>query len=121
VNRVVIPNITSISGDFFGEIPIQAEAIILSRVLHDWNDAKAKIILRNCFNALPDNGSLYVIENCSDKINVDLSLLSLNMAAMCESYERTSLQYISLCENAGFLFESDTRINDLQTVLILKK
>ncbi|PRY92003.1 hypothetical protein [Marinilabilia salmonicolor] len=68
-----------------------------------------------------NNGTLYVIENCSDKIKIDLSLLSLNMSAMCESYERTSAKYISLCENAGFQFNSETKLNELQTILIFKK
>lgn len=121
IEKVTIPSIKKIGGSFFEKIPIQSEAIVLSRVLHDWNDEKAKLILKNCFEALPNNGILYVIENCSDKINIDLSLLSLNMAAMCESYERTSDQYISLCKNAGFKVNSEVKLNELQTILIFKK
>jgi len=121
VEKVTIPNIKKISGSFFNKIPNQSEAIILSRVLHDWNEEKANIILKHCFEALPNKGTLYIIENCSDKIKIDLSLLSLNMTAMCESYERTSIQYISLCENEGFKFESVNKLNELQTILIFKK
>jgi C-methyltransferase len=121
VERVTIPNIKRLSGNFFDQIPSQSEAIVLSRVLHDWNDEKANIILKNCFKALPNNGTLYLIENCSDKIKIDLSLLSLNMTIMCESYERTSAQYILLCENAGFQFDNETKLNELQTILIFKK
>jgi C-methyltransferase len=115
------PDIKKISGSFFEKIPYQSEAIVLSRVLHDWNDEKANLISKNCFEALPNNGTLYVIENCSDKIKIDLSLLSLNMSAMCESYERASTQYILLCENTGFQFHSETKLNELQTILIFKK
>lgn len=121
VERVSIPNIKKIGGSFFGKIPNQAEAIILSRVIHDWNSEKAKIILKNCFEALPKNGILYLIENCADKIKSDLSLLSLNMTVICESHERTSTQYILLCENVGFYFISETKLNELQTILIFKK
>lgn len=121
VNNVTVPNIQKVSGSFFDKIPSEAEAFILSRILHDWNDERANIILKNCFVALPNNGTLYLIENCADKIKVDLSLLSLNMTAMCESYERTSIQYISLCENAGFHFENEAKLNELQTILIFKK
>jgi C-methyltransferase len=121
VEKVTIPSIKKIGGSFFEKIPNQSEAIVLSRVLHDWNDEKAKLILKNSFEALPQNGTLYVIENCSDKIKIDLSLLSLNMTAMCESYERTSAQYISLCENLGFQFNRETKLNELQTILIFKK
>jgi hypothetical protein len=111
VEKVTIPSIMKIGGNFFEKIPNQSEAIVVSRVLHDWNDEKAKLILKNSFEALPQNGTLYVIENCSDKIKIDLSLLSLNMTAMCESYERTSAQYISLCENSGFQFNRETKLN----------
>lgn len=121
IDRVAIPNIKKMSGSFFDKIPNKAEAFILSRILHDWKNDKANIILQNCFDALPNNGALYVIENCADKITIDLSLLSLNMTAMCDSYERTSTQYISLVENAGFHFESETKLNKLQTILSFKK
>lgn len=121
IDKVTLTNIKKISGSFFDKIPNQTEAIILSRVLHDWNDLKANLILKNSFEALPNNATLYVIENCSEKIKIDLSLLSLNMTAMCESYERTSAQYILLCENAGFQFHSETKLNELQTILIFKK
>ena len=121
IEKVTIPYIQKISGSFFEKIPYQSEAIILSRVLHDWNDKKALMILKNCFEALPYNETLYIIENCSDKIKIDMSLLSLNMTAMCESYERISAQYISLCKNVGFQFDSETKLNELQTILIFKK
>lgn len=121
IDRVTNPNIMRISGNFFEKIPNQSDAFLLSRVLHDWNDEKVKLILKNCYEALPNNGTLYVIENCSDKIKIDLSLLSLNMSAMCESYERASTQYILLCENTGFQFHSETKLNELQTILIFKK
>mgnify|MGYP001434200825 CR=1 FL=1 len=121
IDRVTISNIKKIGGSFFEKIPNQSEAIVLSRVLHDWNNEKAKLILKNCFEALPNNGTLYVIENCLDKIKIDLSLLSLNMSAMCESYERASTQYILLCENTGFQFHNETKLNELQTILIFKK
>lgn len=104
-------------GDFFVEIPKGSDAIILARILHDWNDNKALKILNNCYDALPDKGSLFIIENCTDKTNIDLSLLSLNMSVMCESFERSSTEYISLANEAGFQFEDDVKLNELQTVL----
>lgn len=119
--KAKVRNIQKIGGDFFVKIPKIADAIILSRVLHDWSDEKANIILRNCFEALPTNGTLYVIENCSDKIQTDLSMLSLNMAAMCKSYERSALQYVELCTNQQFVYHTDKKLNDLQTILIFKK
>lgn len=121
VKNAVFSGGQKICENFFDKVPNVSEAFILSRILHDWNNEKANIILKNCFEALPNNGTLYVIENCTDKIKIDLSLLSLNMTAMCESYERTSSEYIALCKNVGFRFESETKLNELQTILIFKK
>lgn len=121
IEKVSIPYIQKISGSFFEKIPTQSEALVLSRILHDWNDEKANIILKNCFEALPSNGTLFVIENCTDKIKIDLSLLSLNMTAICESYERTSTQYILLAQKAKFSFQREVKLNELQTILIFKK
>jgi C-methyltransferase len=121
VSSVNIPEIVKVSGSFFDEIPAQADALVLSRILHDWDDEKAQLILKNCFTALNQNGALYIIENCSDKIKLDLSLLSLNMTAMCESYERSSATYIQLTESVGFRFETAVKLNELQTILIFKK
>lgn len=114
-------NIQIISGDFFNEIPKISDALMLSRVLHDWEAEKAILILENCYVALPDNGFLYIIENCTDRINIDLSLLSLNMLAMCQSFERTSTEYIILCKKVGFTFQKAIQLNQLQTILIFKK
>lgn len=121
VARSTIGNIKKISGSFFEKIPQLSDAIVLSRVLHDWNDEKANVILQNCFDALPKGGALYVIENCADNIAVDLSLLSLNMTAMCESHERSSAEYIAMSENVGFCFDGEAQLNELQTILIFKK
>ncbi|WP_298393688.1 methyltransferase [Flavobacterium sp.] len=114
-------DVLTLKGNFFEAIPKVAEVQILSRILHDWNNEKAAIILKNCFDALPKNGTLYIIENCSDKIAIDLSLLSLNMTVICESYERTSVEYIQTVTSVGFTFESDIKLNELQTILKFKK
>lgn len=108
-------------GNFFEEIPQKSEVIILARIIHDWNDEKAHLILKNCFEALLNNGTLYIIENCTDKTDIDLSLLSLNMSVMCESFERSSIEYLSLAENVGFHFDNEIKLNELQTILIFKK
>ena len=53
--------IETIKGDFFENIPNLSDAIIMSRVIHDWNNEKAQIILQNVYKALPKNGTLYLL------------------------------------------------------------
>lgn len=118
--KAPVQNVNKISGNFFNHVP-NCSAILLTRVLHDWNNERAHIILNNCSKALPTNGTLYVIENCSDLIKDDLTLLTLNMSVMCQSYERTSKEYIELAQKHHLHFKKMISLNFLQTILIFKK
>lgn len=116
IEKVTIPSIHKVSGNFFEKIPNQSEAIVLTRVLHDWNDKKASLILKNCFEALPENGTLYVIENLAEQIK-DIYFLSLSMSVICESYERTKSEYVKLLTDYKFDVVSITPLNDLQYII----
>jgi len=116
IEKVTIPSIHKISGSFFDKIPNQSEAIVLSRVLHDWNDVKASLILKKCFEALPYNGTLYVIENLAEKVK-DIYFLSLSMSVICESYERSKNEYVKLLTDNKFDVVSITPLNDLQHII----
>ncbi len=111
--------INLISGNFFSPFPFTCDAIILSRILHDWNDEQASIVLNNCNSALSENGTLFIIEIANDEIKANL--LTLNMMIMCNSFERTFEQYQNLVEKNGFTIENRLKFNDLQTVLKCKK
>ncbi len=111
----------AIGGDFFKSIPALADAIVLSRVLHDWNDWYATSILHNVFQALPSGGTLYVLENRVDKIQDGAALLSLNMLLICNSFERTMDAYENLLVQVGFELQDAKAINSLQTLIIAKK
>lgn len=108
-----------IKGNFFKELPFRTDAIILSRVLHDWDDEKAKLILKNCRFALNESGKIFIIEILNDEIKANM--LSLNMRVMCKSYERTFEQYKSLLKKSEFVLERRQKLNDLQTILLAKK
>lgn len=121
VEQIDHNDIELLSGDFFNDLPKGYQVQVLGRVLHDWDDEKALRILQNCYEALPENGSLLLMENCEDLIENDLSLLSLNMMLMCESHERTSTAYIQLAQKAGFHWFENRPLNPLQTLMIFKK
>lgn len=116
VDKVKIPSIKIIGGDFFKEIPKVAESIILSRVIHDWNDMHASIILKNCYSALPKKGTLYLIENFADEIS-DISFLSLSMTVICESFERSKSEYINLLTCHKFKITEINKLNNLQYII----
>lgn len=121
IKHIHVGDIQLHKGDFLQSIPSVAEVIILSRILHDWNDEKASQILKNCFHSLPLDGTLIIIENCTDQLKSNLPLLSLNMALMCNSFERTIDDFKSLAHVVGFQLKETQKLNDLQTILIFKK
>lgn len=90
-------------GDFFKGVPEGSDALLLSRVVHDWDDAEALAILGNCHTALPPHGALYLIENDLSLLGDGGHLLSLNMLAVCGSRERSLKEYKQLLERSGFL------------------
>jgi hypothetical protein len=115
------PGLHLFPGDFFTSIPKGADGLLLSRVLHDWEDEKALLILRNSWDAISSGSVLYIIENCGVVEQMDLSLLSLNMAVMCQSMERTLAEYLELCAKVGFEFQRSVKLNALQTIFIFVK
>jgi len=110
-----------IEGDFFDKINTGSDALIMSRIVHDWCDKKALQILKNANKALDKNDYLYLIENLTDRIENKAALLSLNMLIMTKSYERTQSEYENLLEKSGFKIIEIYKINELQYCLKCKK
>lgn len=119
IQKNIQKNVEIIAGDFFAPLPFAADAIILARVLHDWDYEKAAAILANCRNALNKGGRLYILEIMNERVQAHT--LSLNMLLMCKSYERSRRQYAQLLAAAGFKIEKQQAVNALQTMLICKK
>lgn len=49
-------------GDMLQGVPAGADAYVVKRVLMDWGDEQAARILRNCADAMPEDGKLLVVE-----------------------------------------------------------
>jgi hypothetical protein len=95
-----------VTGDFFDTVPKGADAYFLANVLHDWDDARAVDILRNCRDAMADGGRVLIIErliadNPADAVPVLLS--DLNMLVVTGGLERTNAEYGHLLTDAGLI------------------
>jgi hypothetical protein len=90
-----------ISGDFLESVP-NAQAYFLKFVLHDWDDARATRILRNCRDALPPEGRVFVIEVMvpDDTSRSIAKTHDVNMLVLTGGRERTLDEYRSLCSAA---------------------
>ena len=97
-----------IPGDFFETVPSIADAIILKSVIHDWNDERSSMILRNCRKALPENGTLLLVERIMPEqptesdVDKAHAMSDLNMLRGPGGCERTEQQYCLLLEQSGF-------------------
>jgi hypothetical protein len=92
------------SGDFFESVPAGGDAYVMKWIIHDWDDAKSKVILENIRKAMNENGKLLLIETVVPEGNQpDLSkFLDLTMMVMTGGRERTEAEFKSLLAASGF-------------------
>jgi hypothetical protein len=94
----------AMGGDFFQEVPSGGDAYLMKHIIHDWNDAKATEILRNCRKAMKSTAKLLLAEIVIPPAGVPSpgKLLDLEMLVICDGKERTEAEYRALLAGAGF-------------------
>ena len=92
-------------GDFFEAVPSGGDAYVMLRILHDWDDDRDLVILRNCHRAMAEQGKLLVVETVLPPGNepslakfADLTMLVIRVGAR----ERTEAEYGDLLAHASF-------------------
>jgi len=92
-----------VSGDFFEQLPIQADAYMLKSVIHDWDDASAIRILRSCRAAMAEGAKLLVIEQVVLPANEPdpTKFLDVRMLVMQGGCERTADEFRQIYAAAG--------------------
>lgn len=92
------------SGDFFQSVPEGGDAYILKWIIHDWDDARATTILKNCHRAMAANGKLLLVESVIPPGNEPFigKFMDLNMLVMTGGRERTAEEFRTLLSAAGF-------------------
>ncbi|MFC2951408.1 methyltransferase [Marinicaulis aureus] len=95
-----------LGGDFFSNIP-QADAYLLRWILHDWDDAQARAILKNVHAAAKPGAALMIVESViPESAEFDMGKwMDLNMMVMAGGRERTANEFRVLFDQAGFDFE----------------
>ena len=111
------------SADFFGEWPrLKVDAVILSRVIHDWPDKEAIHILERASSLVrrSPESRVYLIENDFDKNRAKGALLNLNMMIMTGSQERSNEEYRALATEAGLEYDSKLHLNEVTSIMVFK-
>jgi hypothetical protein len=97
--------IETAGGSFFEQLPKDHDVHLLSMILHDWNEAKNRALLRRSFEALPSGGVVVISEllvNDEKTGPVPAALMSLNMLIETEGRNYTPAEYSAWLEEAGF-------------------
>lgn len=92
-----------VEGDFLDSLPAGADAYLLSRILHDWDDETCVRVLRSCARAMTPSSRLLVVEKVlpdDDEPHLG-KRLDLIMAALTRGRERTAAEYAELLAAAG--------------------
>ncbi|MBC6474809.1 MAG: WG repeat-containing protein [Hormoscilla sp. GM102CHS1] len=107
-----------VGADLFASWSTLADAVILARVLHDWSDPQAKIILQRAKQALTPKGRLYILERVLEPSVPDCGLLDLNMLVITGGCERTLPQFQDLLRSVGLRFRQQIKMRSGISVLI---
>ncbi len=112
-----------ISGNFFEELPVRADTIIISRILHDWDDEKCVKILNNIYKALEENGKLLILETVvPDNPRYDIGVtLNFNLLVNVGGKERNLLEFENLLQKVGFKIISLKSCKGIISLIIAEK
>jgi hypothetical protein len=94
----------TLSGDMFAEVPAGADTYLMSRVVHNWPDDKAVVVLANVRAAMPDHARLLIFEplisvdgqQAAQVVQLDFMML-LNGGGR----ERSTDEHVRLLDRAG--------------------
>src|SRR5262249_13694104 len=97
---------TCIAGDFFDSIPEDGDVYVLKDIVHDWEDDRATVILRNCRRAMASrvaSAKLLVVEKVIPSGNAPFpgKLTDITMLLITGGRERTAKEYEALLTGAG--------------------
>jgi hypothetical protein len=111
--RGVLDRCEPIGGNFLESVPSGGDVYVLSRVLHNWDDARCQTLLTNCHEAMETGATLLILEHLipgesgGDEAAGAAALaharaLDINMMALFGGRERTWEDFGSLLATTGF-------------------
>lgn len=97
-------NIQPIAGNFFESVPSGGDVYLMRAIIHDWDDEKSLLILKNCHQAMPERGKLLLVESILPPGNEPSlgKFVDVLMLMMTGGRERSEDEYRSLLQASGF-------------------
>lgn len=103
-----------VGGDFFDELPVSADVVVLSFVLLNWSDTDALRILGRCRDALRPGGRIVLLERAeapsggTRTSDLYFSVLDMRMLVFLGGRVRTDREWADLTDAAGLDIVSKT-------------
>nr|GEV92478.1 caffeic acid 3-O-methyltransferase-like [Tanacetum cinerariifolium] len=104
----IYPGITHVGGDMFDCVP-QGDVIFMKWLLGTVSDDQGSKLLKNCYNALPDEGKVILIDailpflsDTSSATKVTTQMDTMLMTKYPGGKERTEDEFFALFKGAGF-------------------
>jgi hypothetical protein len=96
--------IQPIVGSFFESVPSGGDAYLLRWIIHDWDDEKSLLILKNCHQAMPNHAKLLLVESIIPPGNEPsfAKFADVIMLLLTGGRERSEEEYRSLLQSSGF-------------------
>jgi hypothetical protein len=106
--------------DFFKAVPEGGDAYIMKHIIHDWDDERAFLILKNIRKAMGDRrGTVVLLESViptGPEPNLG-KFIDIEMLALPGGRERTAEEFATLFERCGFRL---TRIVPMKSLSVLE-
>lgn len=106
------------AGDLFEPWGLRANAVMLSRILHDWDDDAALRILKQARASLSIGGRLFIVEMLIEDGSVAGALCDLHLLVATGGQERSSVEFERLLRSSGFKLLDVRMIPALPSILV---
>jgi hypothetical protein len=105
--RGLTERVELVGGDFFEEVPAGADLYLLKWILHDWDDAQSRAILRNIHRVAAAHSKLLIVERLLPSAPEPslVHLMDLNMLVLAGGRERSREEFETLLSSAGYRLE----------------